>query len=96
MMRLSIMPLVLSLFIAFSVFGKPIDSEFDNAIVNAEPLVFKAVTKKASTKSPKLIVTKSGIAKKNSKARTAMKSSNAIVHSEMEGNQTVEEKFLQK
>lgn len=90
-MRLSIMPLVLSLFIAFSAFGETINSEFDNTIVSPKTLIFKVVTAKSSTNSTKLPIKANSDVETNATAGKAVKSSTSIVHSEMEGISSIEE-----
>ena len=85
------MPLVLSLFVAFSVLGKTTNSELDNAIVSLKPLVYKAVTKKASTKLPKLTPSKNSITKAIDEVESVNTSSTSILYSEIEGNSSFEE-----
>lgn len=90
-MRLSIMPLVLSLFVAFSVFGKTTNSTLDNAIVSIKPIVFKAVSKKETKETPTLNVKESSLASSKLINEKTSNSSAKVTYPKIDENILLEE-----
>lgn len=86
------MPLVLSLFVAFSVYGKTMNTEREHATASIKTTDVKSITKKISNQTTDLKLKESSASETDVKRRSATTSNTAIEHTEIEENLTNDEK----